>query len=103
MVKGRVNQSGFTLIEMVITIVLIGILGVGMSRFIGQSVQGVKDTAERQQLSAIGWITSEKISREIRDALPNSFRLNSGGSCIEFIPTVAGTDYLTVPVVSAAT
>lgn len=104
MVQGRVNQSGFTLIEMIITIVLIGILGVGISRFIGQSVQGVKDTAERQQLSTIGWITSEKISRDIRDALPNSFRLNGigSGTCIEFIPTVAGTDYLTVPVVSAA-
>lgn len=95
------NQRGFTMIEMVVTIVLIGIIGVGMSRFIGQSVQGVKDTAERQQLSTIGWITSEKISREIRDALPNSFRLNTSNTCIEFIPTVAGTDYLAVPVVSA--
>jgi MSHA biogenesis protein MshO len=96
------KQHGFTLIEMIVTIVLIGILGVGMSRFIGQSVQGVKDTAERQQLSTIGWITSEKISRELRTALPNSFRLNAGSNCLEFIPTIAGTDYLTVPVVSAA-
>lgn len=99
----RSTQSGFTLIEMIVTIVLIGILGVGMSRFIGQSVQGVKDTAERQQMSAVGWITSEKLTRELRTALPNSIRLNPGNTCIEFIPTVAGTDYLSVPIVSAGT
>lgn len=98
----RKSEHGFTLIEMVVTIVLIGIIGVGMSRFIGQTVQGVRDTAERQQMSTIGWITSEKLSRELRTALPNSFRLNAGNTCIEFIPTVAGTDYLSVPIVSAA-
>jgi len=94
------KQQGFTLIEMVVTIVLIGIIGVGITNFIGRSTQGMVDIAERQQLATIGWIVSEKMSRELRQALPNSIRID--GSCIEFIPTVAGTDYLTVPILTAA-
>ncbi len=96
------RQQGFTLVEVIISIVILGILGVGMANFIHRSVQGFKDTAERQALAKIGWIVSEKVSRELRDALPNSVRLSAADTCIEFIPIVAGTDYLSVPVVSAA-
>jgi len=96
------QASGFTLIEMVITIVIVGILGVGIANFIGRSVQGMADTAERQQLATIGWVVSEKISRELRNALPNSIRTHVAGTCLEFVPTVAGSDYLTVPTLTAA-
>jgi len=94
------RHAGFTLVEMVVTIVLIGIIGVGITNFIGRSTQGMADIAERQQLATIGWIVSEKVSRELRQALPNSLRID--GSCIEFVPIVAGTDYLTVPTLTAA-
>ena len=94
------RQSGFTLIEMVVTIVLIGITGVGITNFIGRSTQGMVDIAERQQIATIGWIVSEKVSRELRQALPNSIRID--GSCVEFVPIVAGTDYLTVPTLIAS-
>jgi MSHA biogenesis protein MshO len=94
-------QQGFTLVEVILSIVIIGILGIGVANFMHRTVQGYQDTAERQQLAKIGWVVSEKVSRELRDALPNSIRLSVSDTCIEFIPVLAGTDYLSVPVVSA--
>ena len=98
-------QSGFTLVEIIVSIVIIGILGVGITNFIGRSTQGLVDTADRQHLAAIAWLVSEKVSRELRDALPNSFRVNNSsgtGTCIEYIPTLGGSNYLSVPTLVAA-
>lgn len=96
------RQKGFTLIELIVVIVVIGALGVGVTNFIGRSVQSYSDTGERQQVGTVAWIVSEKVTRAVRDALPNSFRLGSSDQCLEFIPTIAGSDYVTVPVLAAA-
>ena len=88
---------GFTLIEMIVTIVIIGVLGVGISNFIGNTTKGIIDTAERSQVASIALLVSERVSRALRQALPNSIRVD--GSCLEYIPIYAGTDYVSVPVV----
>jgi MSHA biogenesis protein MshO len=96
------KQQGFTLIELVVTIVLIGILGTGISSFIGNTTKGMIDTAERSQVANIAWVVSEQLSRHLRHALPNSVRISSDKSCIEYIPIYSGSDYISAPVTVSA-
>lgn len=100
--SSQINIRGFTLIELVMVIVIASIVSLGSVQFISQSVQGVSDAANRQQLASVGWILSEKISRDLRSALPNSIRLNVVGSCIEFVPISAASQYRSVPITVAA-
>jgi MSHA biogenesis protein MshO len=95
------EAAGFTLIEMIMVIVVASILAVGITKFMGQSVQGYADAGHRQQLATIGWVVGERMSRALRSALPNSVRVDSAHKCIEFIPTDAGSYYLSAPVSSA--
>ena len=96
-------QKGFTLVELVIVIVISGILAIGSVQFVGQATQGYSDAADRQQLATIGWIASEKITRELRNALPNSLRVSASTSsgvadtCLEFVPIIGGSHYKTLP------
>ncbi len=90
-------QKGFTIVELVIVIVIAGILAVGSVQFVGQATQGYSDAADRQQLATIGWIASEKMTRELRNALPNSVRLSAAETCIEFVPVIGGSHYKTLP------
>ena len=99
------HSSAFTLVEMVMVIVVLGILSAGSVFFVSQSAQGLVDTAARQQIASTASIAVEKILREVRRALPNSVRTfdDSGNTCIEFVPIDFSSDYLSVPVTAAAT
>lgn len=95
--KNKSNkQQGFTLIEMITVIVLLGVISVGIASFFNFSAQTFVNTSERDQLISSARFSVERLNREIRSALPNSARvLNiSGTSCLEFVPIVATSTYL---------
>jgi MSHA biogenesis protein MshO len=98
------HQSGFTLIEVITTLVITSILAVGISSFLGRTVGGYVDTADRQRMASALVVASEKISRDLRHALPNSVRIGGGGAdnCIEFVPVIRGGYYSSIPVDAAA-
>ena len=95
------KESGFTLIELVMVIVILSILALGSVQFISFSAKGYVDTARRSELASTATIVNEKISRLVRDALPGSVRVTSDQSCIEFIPIIGASIYISAPFVTA--
>jgi MSHA biogenesis protein MshO len=92
------NQSGFTMVELIAVIVLLGIISTASVQFIQSSVGIYQDTVRRSNLSHVGRFAVERVSRELATALPGSVRVSgSGGTqCLEFIPVVAASSYITL-------
>lgn len=104
--KKTVNKSaGFTLIELIMVIVILAIMGTVSVKFISNSARGLVDTGERQALASSATIAVEKVLREVRRALPNSLRVFDDGAnkCLELVPILYSSVYLSVPTASAAT
>jgi len=83
----RVNRRGFTLIEFVLTIVLVGIIVAATVYFTYPVLQTV-DIEARAELTDIADNSLQRIGREVRLALPNSVRATNvgGAQFVEFLP-----------------
>lgn len=103
MFSRQLSRRGFTLIELVLTISVAGILAVISVQFIQASSQGFVSSAGRQQLGAAGYVVNEQISRALRDSLPGSVRTTSDGQCIEYMPVIAASTYTALVVGDAVT
>ena len=88
-------QRGFTLIEMIMVIVLLGAMVAMASVFIVQPFLAFDDMKRRAELVEAADSALMLMTREIRAALPNSVRVRVDGGrvALEFIPTVAGGRY----------
>ena len=85
------RQAGFTLVELVMVIVLMGIVATISVQFVSLSTRGALDVSSRQQRALQSVVISEQITREVREAFPLSVRAN--GQCLEWLPVVAATSY----------
>lgn len=91
------QDHGFTLIELIVVIVLLGIVGTLSAGVITYSARGALDTAARQQRAVAAAVIAEQISRELRHALPTSVRTSGDGRCLEWFPIVAASGYVDLP------
>lgn len=96
---GRLGGAGgFTLVELVAVIVLLGVVAVASTQFIGQAVGIYSDSSRRDALQQQARFVTERISRELRNALPGSVRVaaNAGNTvqCLEFVPLITASSYL---------
>ena len=80
----RRAESGFTLTEAIMVIVITGILASMVAVFIQKPVQGFFDTTRRAALVDTADTVLRRLSRDVREALPNSVRI-SGGTALEFL------------------
>ena len=93
-------NQGFTLIELIIAIVIMAVLSFGTVQFMLNTSNAYDQTARRDQLASAGRMTIERMSREIRNALPNSTRV--AANCVEFVPVVGGSSYVSIPTQTAS-
>jgi MSHA biogenesis protein MshO len=99
--KNRNGIQGFTLIELVLVIVLLGIMAVGISGFITLSTQTYLNSSNRDEIIGNARFVIERLNRELRDAVPYSIRVISLGpsfDCVQFTPIEASGVYLDIPV-----
>ncbi len=93
------NNKGFTLIELIIVIVLLGIIGAFTFNYLGLGTRIFSDSVAREQLVTQSRFVVERLSRELKDSLPGSIRTN--GQCIEFVPILASSSYVQIPLPSS--
>ncbi|GEM75949.1 PilW family protein [Vibrio sagamiensis] len=79
-------ERGFTLVEMVVTIVIGGVMMLGIAGYVKIGMIGYVDSIERQRLQTQAMFVLEKMSREIRHAVPNSFYVpDEITNCLAFV------------------
>jgi MSHA biogenesis protein MshO len=98
--NSQLKQAGFTLVEMIVAIAILGIISAIVAVFIRRPVEGYVDSVRRAELSDVADTALRRITRDLRLALPNSIRVaNPGGAgtafYLEFLITSGGGRYRT--------
>lgn len=95
----RKRMRGFTLVEAVMVIAVMGIIAVSTSVFIGGPVQTWVITARRAQLADTADTALRLLARDVQGALPNSLRVSSVGSVVfmEYLPVLSAGHYRSAP------
>jgi MSHA biogenesis protein MshO len=92
----RQPQRGFTLIELIMVIVIMGVIGGMVSVFMKSPIDAYFDSARRAALTDVADTVVRRMARDLQRALPNSIRNPTSDpnyQCLEFIPTKTGGRY----------
>lgn len=84
-------QAGVTLVEMIVSIVVGGILVALVGMFGRWQIQSYFDISSRASLTDAADTAVRRIGRDLQAALPNSVRVN--GNLLEFVPIIDAGRY----------
>ncbi len=93
------RAHGFTLIEAVLTMIVLGIMAATVMLFLSGPVTGYMQAKQRATLVATAHTALAQMVRDLRSALPNSIRTTqtAGVDALELIPIIAGGRYRAGP------
>ena len=92
---GRHAPLGFSLVELIIVIAILGILSASVGVFIANPVRAYFETIDRATLTDAGNSVIRRVMREVQAAVPNSARITASGGTtfLEFVPIVDAGRY----------
>lgn len=91
------RYRGFTLIEMVMVIVLLGIVGLSFGNIVSQGMGIYVDTTAREALAQKGRFITDRMMKELRNSVPGSVRVSNSNACVEWLPIKNTATYETIP------
>jgi MSHA biogenesis protein MshO len=90
------HQRGFTLVELIMVIVIMGVIGGMVSVFMKSPIDAYIDSGRRAALTDVADTVVRRMARDIQKSLPNSIRTSTSATstnCLQFIPTKTGGRY----------
>ncbi|GAB2838767.1 hypothetical protein GCM10027277_02120 [Pseudoduganella ginsengisoli] len=87
---------GFTLVELIVVIVIIGIIAGTVTIYVGPAIQSYLDVKRRANLTDLADGAVRGMMRDIRSAVANSINVPND-QCFELVPASMGGRYRTAP------
>jgi MSHA biogenesis protein MshO len=87
-------QRGFTLLEAIVVMVIVGVIAAMVTVFMGRPIEGYFSSAARASMADIADTALRRLGRDVRLALPNSVRVDSTGMFLELLPIKTGGRYV---------
>ncbi|WP_036187063.1 PilW family protein [Marinimicrobium agarilyticum] len=87
------KESGFSLIELITVVVVLAVLATVGTGFIVSATESYQKTQTRAALVNTARMALERMTRQLRGAMPYSVRVTNSGNCVEFMPVAGGGFY----------